>query len=138
MTCKCKTEIEANLLEYYIAATPDAKNHKIEIKGYSLIFGKKPSLRGSFSVEGTADHPLKSGGLKTKKYKTNLMHTKCPFCGERYEPKEELQYRVIEITPTNENKPEAIHQIVRQDDAIVAHFYHKADADIACAALNAA
>ena len=89
MTCKCKTEIENKLLEIYKTDTPEAKNHSIKMLGYALIFGKTVTQKGSFSVEGTANHPLKSGKFKSKKFKTNMIFTYCPFCGERYEPVEE-------------------------------------------------
>ncbi len=45
-------------------------------------------------------------------------------------------YTVKALEPQLNNDPQALFAIVRDDDALVGHFYQHAHAEIACEALN--
>ncbi|HCA5292476.1 TPA: hypothetical protein MW255_001044 [Acinetobacter baumannii] len=45
-------------------------------------------------------------------------------------------YSVKALEPQLNDDPQALFAIVRDDDALVGHFYHHEHAEIACEALN--
>jgi hypothetical protein len=82
MTCNCKSELEAKLTENFKSATPDARDHKVELKGYGFgIIKNKLILQPYFEYEGFSYVPLKKGGEKPKKIIGNMIFSYCPFCG---------------------------------------------------------
>lgn len=86
MTCECKQDIEKRLLERFKGQEPDAKDHGVELSGYTfVIIGNKMESRGYMPIHVTAEHPLKKGGFKYKKQTQNMVFTYCPFCGVKYE-----------------------------------------------------
>lgn len=91
MTCNCKTELQAKLLERFKETEPEAQDHCIEIQGYAFIFGKTVTLKLATPVHFTGKYLVKKTGLlKEKTTKQNLIFTFCPFCGVRYdEPEQE-------------------------------------------------
>lgn len=84
--CDCKKDIEARLLERFKEASPDAKEHIVNMAGYALIIGENSlTQKGCMQIEMTAAHPLKKGGYKSKTERSNMIFSYCPFCGEKYE-----------------------------------------------------
>jgi len=84
MACSCKTDIEGKLLDRFKGQSPEATEHRVELKGYALIFGKKLEQKGCMTLEAVADFPLKKGGVKSKKQTQNMIFNFCPFCGVNY------------------------------------------------------
>jgi hypothetical protein len=83
MACNCKSEIEAKLNENFKAATPDARDHKVTLKGYGFgIINNTIVMQPFFEYEGFSYVPLKKGGEKPKKVIGNMIFSYCPFCGE--------------------------------------------------------
>lgn len=83
--CNCRTEIEKRLTEKFAQDEPEAREHKARLTGYALLFGETLKEKGAMPIELTAIFPLKKGGEKEKKSKSNMIFTYCPFCGEKYD-----------------------------------------------------
>lgn len=87
MTCNCKSDLEAKLLERVKAAAPDATDHSAELAGYGLAVVDNAMLQIPFmEVRTSAMHPVKKGGTKLKKSTLNMFFSYCPFCGVRVKP----------------------------------------------------
>lgn len=87
MTCKCKSEIEAKLLERFQGMAAEAKNHEVELTGYTLcIEGNGIVSRGCMNISTTAEFQVKKTGIYKQKKSSagNMVFTFCPFCGVRY------------------------------------------------------
>lgn len=85
--CDCRKDLEARLLEDFRQRNPDATEHSATLNGYAFIFGSSVQMKGCMEVEYSARHAVKKGdGYKTKRTKSSMIFTFCPFCGERYEP----------------------------------------------------
>lgn len=87
MTCNCKSDLEARLLDRAKEQLPDSKNHEVRMTGYALVFNDTNGMDflGSMPVE--IQHTVvvkKTGCDRVKKDKTNFIFTYCPFCGVRY------------------------------------------------------
>ena len=83
--CDCQSKTEARLLERFKQQNPEAKSHTATLTGYALILeGNHLITKGCMPAELSASYPLKKGGLKDKKTKTNMIFNYCPFCGEKY------------------------------------------------------
>lgn len=86
MTCNCKSELEAKILEQFKKKAPDATDHRVYLKGYGLaLIGNTMMLRGSMPVESIARFTLKNGGTKEKTLKQSMFYSYCPFCGANAE-----------------------------------------------------
>lgn len=82
--CNCEREVTEKLLDNYKASSPDATQHMVSLTSYSLFINPRSGECGSgpvVSYEGSAEHPLKKGGTKTKKIKGVITANFCPFCG---------------------------------------------------------
>lgn len=84
MTCECKKDLEAKLLDRFKENSPEASKHEVNLQGYTLILGDKLEQKGFMPIEATALFPLKKGGSKEKKLKQNMVFKFCPFCGIEY------------------------------------------------------
>lgn len=82
--CDCRKNIEEKLLSGFKTQAPEATNHSVSLAGYVLIFGATLEEKGCMPIETSADFPLKKGGSKPKKSRTNMIFTYCPFCGVKY------------------------------------------------------
>lgn len=88
MACKCKEDLEAKLLARFQSKEPTAKDHSVELDGYTLVMqGNSLVLKGCMNISTEAAVPLKkTGAFKQKKSSGgNMIFTFCPFCGERYD-----------------------------------------------------
>lgn len=81
MSCNCKSEIEAKLLDRFKQQAPDATDHKVRLTGYTLLLGETITAAPYMEFEATANHPLKKGGFKEKRERQNMIFNYCPFCG---------------------------------------------------------
>lgn len=82
MSCNCKSDIEARLLERFRSTEAQATGHTIELQGYALLLGgARMDVRGYMPVEASARHTTKSGTVRVKKQKQNMLFSYCPFCG---------------------------------------------------------
>lgn len=82
--CDCRKTIEAKLLSGFQKQAPKATDHRVSLTGYALIFGATLEEKGCMPIETSASFPLKKGGAKEKKGRTNMIFTYCPFCGAKY------------------------------------------------------
>ena len=83
--CKCRSEIESNLLSRHKESAPDSRFHTAELKGYGFILSDSGMKEvGQMPIELTSEAPLKKGGFKPKKERMSMFFTFCPFCGEKY------------------------------------------------------
>lgn len=83
--CDCQIEVEQKLLERFKELAPEAREHKLDLKGYALIFGKKLQSKAFLPFETSALFPHKKGDFKEIKEKKSLLATFCPFCGVKYD-----------------------------------------------------
>ena len=89
MSCDCRKDIEQRLLDRFKDQYPDAQNHGATLMGYTYIIEDLGiTTKGFMPIELNAQHPLKKGGVKAKTMRSNMIFTFCPFCGERYAPKQ--------------------------------------------------
>jgi hypothetical protein len=89
--CDCQNTIEERLTGKFKEQAKDAKGHRVSLQGYMLILGKEIRTVGFMKAEMIAEFPLKKGGEKRKTSLTNVLFTFCPWCGERYAPKDDAQ-----------------------------------------------
>jgi hypothetical protein len=89
MTCDCKSQAEASLLERFKEQEPQASDHSAYLQGYPLFFGGRVKQKGAMDAKLTARFPTKTGGTKEKGRTVVVVFTYCPFCGKEYEPKAE-------------------------------------------------
>lgn len=89
MSCKCRNDIEKNLLDRFKDQNPEAKEHSAELKGYAFSMSGgingRMVMKGVMPIELTADFPLKKGGFKRRTVKQSMMFNYCPFCGKKHE-----------------------------------------------------
>ena len=83
--CNCKKEIEKNLVGRVKEHDQEAKNHSVELMGYTLVVTASLGLqmKGCMETTYTADFPMKKGGYKQRKRVQNIVFNYCPFCGEK-------------------------------------------------------
>jgi len=81
MSCDCQNEIASKIADSQQEQHPDWSEIKVTLLGYALTFGSNLSSRGFMPLSIEAERPLKKGGSRLKKEKTNLFFTYCPFCG---------------------------------------------------------
>lgn len=90
--CECITNIETKLLAAYKKNYPDATGHRVSLDGYGLgmVGGDINKMRVTLFLgySGSAEHPLKKGGTRTKKVSGSLAANYCPFCGESLKEEE--------------------------------------------------
>lgn len=91
MTCNCKTDFTEKFLERAKEQLPDSKDHKVEMTGYTHVFGENEAgqttleSRGFMPVEISHTVTVKKTQLdRVKKDKTSFIFTYCPFCGVKY------------------------------------------------------
>jgi hypothetical protein len=76
--CNCIRDLEKKMIGREAGrGTTKRKVVKAELVSGGLIFGANPAFRTSSIVECTLE------GQK-KPYEQNILHTFCPFCGEKY------------------------------------------------------
>ena len=98
MACNCQTELQAELLERFKQVKPEAQNHRAEIQGYAFIFGKTVTMKLATPVHFTGKYLVKKTGLlKEKTFKENLIFTYCPFCGVPYNEPEQMEEQPIPV-----------------------------------------
>lgn len=87
MTCNCRADIEAKLLERIKAAKPDGKEHSAHLQGYAYgVSGASMVERPYMPFETQVIVPTKKpGGAKLVKAKGNMHFSYCPFCGTKLE-----------------------------------------------------
>jgi hypothetical protein len=82
MTCNCKKDIEARLLERFKAENPDAEGHSVALKGYGLtVLGNTLRQVPLMDIECKAFHTTKAGNKRPKTEKMSMFFNLCPFCG---------------------------------------------------------
>lgn len=82
MNCNCKSTVEAQLLERFKAAEPNASEHRVSLHGYGLaIVNNTLELRGCMEVKASAKHSTKTGTTRVKKQTQIMGFSYCPFCG---------------------------------------------------------
>ena len=80
--CTCKEDLEARLTERFAQNEPKGRDHKVTLKGYSLVLTDNTLKRvPSMPYEAYALMPLVKGGEKPKKSSGSMMFSFCPFCG---------------------------------------------------------
>lgn len=83
MKCECRKEIEARLLARFIENNPGTENHRVSLKGYTLIFGDGTLKEAPFMPFVTSHLVTapKTGNARERKQETNMLFNYCPFCG---------------------------------------------------------
>lgn len=82
MACDCKKDLEAKLTERFVAGSPEAAEHKVELQGYGLAaVGRTIKVLPFMTAKGTARFPLKNGNTKVKSVMQTMVFSYCPFCG---------------------------------------------------------
>ena len=90
MTCNCKSDLEARLLERAKEQLPESKDHNVSMTGFAFVFNDANGMDqlGFMPVEIEHKVTVKKTGLeRVKKQKTSFIFTYCPFCGVRYKAK---------------------------------------------------
>lgn len=83
-TCNCKKEIEAKLLERFKRNAPEARQHGVELEGYSFVIVENSlKERPCMQFKTSALFPLKNGSEKLKNSRANMFFSFCPFCGTK-------------------------------------------------------
>lgn len=85
MTCTCRKDITEKLLDRFKEQSPEARDHEVDLQGYTMIIGDKLVTKGYMPIKAVASFPLKKGGFKEKKQTQNMIFTYCPFCGVKYD-----------------------------------------------------
>lgn len=85
--CDCVKEIEKKSEQSIQEQTPKALISKVEFVDRSFVFDKKvPRLATHSTVEYRHQFTKANGELsKPRTKKVMLLHSFCPFCGEKYE-----------------------------------------------------
>lgn len=82
MSCDCKKNLEAKLLERFKEQQSAATNHEATLQGYGLVVDdNKMVSRGYMPVQLSASYPVKKGGSRVKKSEMSMFFSFCPFCG---------------------------------------------------------
>jgi len=81
--CECSKQIYQKLVEAAQAKYADATNHDVSLDGYGLTINDKgiEGYKAYMPVTVTYDISTRSG-IKTRKYKTHLLFSHCPWCGK--------------------------------------------------------
>lgn len=80
--CKCRTDIEAQLIKRAEAEYPNAEDHCVELQGYGFAIVGQKLLCLPLMPYVTAMKVAGKGGIaKTKKVKSSMIFSFCPFCG---------------------------------------------------------
>lgn len=88
MTCNCKTEIEAKVVERLKEEYPEGRDHTANMdKNYAWTMPDFNQV-GYLALTNTVTTTTKKGVERTVKPALNLHFTYCPFCGERYKKAE--------------------------------------------------
>jgi hypothetical protein len=87
MTCTCKKDLEAKLLEVFQNKEPSAANHEAKLQGYTFVFtdDNRMKLQGCMQANLKACYTAKNGNQRDKTTKTSMLFTYCPFCGVAYD-----------------------------------------------------
>lgn len=87
MTCKCKVEIEAKLLEHYRTQQPDHMSHEVTMEGYGYTLGDRVGYRPFMPVRIESQRLIKGGGTRKTTARSRMFFSFCPFCGASLDPK---------------------------------------------------
>jgi|LULJ01.1.fsa_nt_gb hypothetical protein len=94
MTCNCKTEIEAKVVERLKEEYPEGRDHTATMdNNYAFLFSMNDEMNsvlhvGYIAFKNTVTTTTKKGVERTAKPQLNIHFTYCPFCGERYKKAE--------------------------------------------------
>lgn len=81
--CNCISELKANVTEHYAKLGKTVQSVKIADSSYSLI---------NSGINRSTQTAIKILFEKGKDENMTVNHTFCPFCGERYLAKAEVQH----------------------------------------------
>lgn len=80
--CTCRADIEAKLLERFVANTSNGSEHRAELTGYGIcIVGNAMKSVPFMPVKCTVEIPIKAGRSRLKTSTMNMFFSFCPFCG---------------------------------------------------------
>ena len=78
MSCNCKTEIEKKLKVHFAS---EGEIISGGLLGYGMVLSATVETKPFMRAEFVAKYKTKLGVEKTKKVKTNMFFSHCPFCG---------------------------------------------------------
>ena len=81
MSCNCRKEMEAKLVEYTQTQVPAATQMKVALQGYSYSLGSQLLERSSMPYKATFTVPKKDGTPRAMTKTGNMFFNYCPFCG---------------------------------------------------------
>lgn len=86
MTCNCKSDIEAKLLEALKNMVP-GRNHEAVLQGYGInLSGPVATVRPFMMAHGYVEPERKAGGYSARRtIKQTVVFTFCPFCGSKFQ-----------------------------------------------------
>lgn len=82
MQCTCRENLEEKLLAKFKEDNPDSIDHRIELAGYSFVFGETLEERAVMTFNSSHVVTAKNGNKREKKDKHSLLCRYCPFCGK--------------------------------------------------------
>lgn len=88
LTCNCRAELEEKLTERFKAQAPEAAEHDVSLEGYGFGISTDCGVvqRGLMTYSAKATYTSKTGNVRRKTTKGNMVFSYCPFCGVEGQP----------------------------------------------------
>lgn len=104
MSCNCKKDIEAQLLERLKEETPTGVDQAVSLSGYGFVLGDNTITHRPYAVAHRSAMLPKKGseGWRQKRSTVNMFFSYCPFCGEQIVKPKKTEPSAVKVEGTTE------------------------------------